>query len=40
MGERALNYPISVDLSKLEVTFSFNVMKHIYQDIRDHVKKS
>lgn len=39
MGERNLNYPVSVDLNKLEATISFDVCKHLYQDAREYLNK-
>lgn len=37
MGERKLNYPLSFNPEKLEATFSFDVVKHLYIDIRDYL---
>ena len=39
MGEKKLNYPVSIDPSKLEITISFDVVKHIFQDVREYLKK-
>jgi hypothetical protein len=39
MGEKNLKYPISVDPQKFEATVSFDVFRHLYEDIRDYAKK-